>query len=104
MLSLSGHDRQVLHLVTLVLRSHRRRRKTGWRERMKPKLVLALGPWRLRAASSWARVAFSAVSKVPSHLWVFFQGSRISAAKRPHGLFRMPLGLGFEQVVGLNGF
>ena len=104
MLSLSGHDRQVLHLVTLVLRSHRRRRKTSWQERMKPKLVLALGPQRLRVALSWARVAFSAVSKMPSHLWVFFQGSQISVAKRPHDLFRTPLGLGFERVVGLNGF
>ncbi|RRT78056.1 hypothetical protein B296_00027698 [Ensete ventricosum] len=54
------------------------------------KLVLALGPRRLRAASSYARAASSAVSKVPSHLRVFFQGSRISAANRPHGRFLTP--------------
>ena len=71
---------------------------------MKSKLVLALGPRRLRTATSWARVASTAVSKVPNHLRVFFQGSRISTAKRPHDLVRMPLSLGFEWVVGLNGF
>lgn len=56
-----------------------------------PKLVLAFGPRRLRAASSYARAASSAVSKVPSHFRVFFHGSRISAANRPHGLLRTPL-------------
>lgn len=55
-----------------------------------PKLVFALGPRRLRAASSYALAASSAVLKVPSHLRLFFHGSRISAANRPHGRFRTP--------------
>ena len=65
----------------------------GWGregERTQEKLVLALGPRRVLAAWSQALAASSAVSKVPSHLRVFFHGSRISAAKRPQGRFRTP--------------
>ena len=43
MLSLSGHDRQVLHLVAPVLRSHRRRRKTSWQGRWEDEAEVSLG-------------------------------------------------------------
>jgi hypothetical protein len=55
------------------------------------KFVFALGPRNLIAAASYARAASSAVLKVPSQTRVFFDGSRISAAYRPHGLLRTPL-------------
>ncbi|KAL0904595.1 hypothetical protein M5K25_026723 [Dendrobium thyrsiflorum] len=40
--------------------------------------------------SGKARAASSAESKVPSQTLVFLPGSRISAAKRPHGRLRTP--------------
>ncbi|KAK4753287.1 hypothetical protein SAY87_022085 [Trapa incisa] len=43
------------------------------------KLVLAFTPWNSLAAASYARVATSAVSKVPIQTQLFFPGSRISA-------------------------
>ena len=43
MLSLSGHDHQVLHLVAPVLRSHGRRRKTSWRGRKEDEAEVSLG-------------------------------------------------------------
>ncbi|KAL8160022.1 hypothetical protein V2J09_001559, partial [Rumex salicifolius] len=55
------------------------------------KFVLALGPRRFLAAESYAMAASSAESKVPSHTRVFFEGSLISAANRPQGLFLTPL-------------
>lgn len=43
-----------------------------------------------RAALSYASAASSAVSNVPSQCRSFVEGSRISAAYRPHGLRRTP--------------
>ena len=43
MLSLSGHDRQVLHLVAPILRSHPQRRKTSWRGRREDEAKVSLG-------------------------------------------------------------
>ena len=43
MLSQSGHDRQVLHLVAPVLRSHQWRRKTSWRGKREDEAEVSLG-------------------------------------------------------------
>lgn len=75
-------------------------RKQGWlvgfigeREGEIGKFVFALGPRRFPAAISYALAACSAESKVPSQIRVFFNGSLISAAYLPDGLFLTPLNL-----------
>uniref|UniRef100_A0A7N0V0T0 Uncharacterized protein n=1 Tax=Kalanchoe fedtschenkoi TaxID=63787 RepID=A0A7N0V0T0_KALFE len=54
---------------------------------------LAAAPVKLNssAAASYARMASSAVSNVPSQTLLFLPGSRISAAYLPHGRFLTPL-------------
>jgi hypothetical protein len=51
---------------------------------------LARLPRNPSAATSYARAAASAVSKVPSHTRAALCGSRISAAHFPHGRCRTP--------------
>lgn len=53
-------------------------------------MVRAREPRMDRAALSYAKAASSAVSKVPSQCLSLVEGSRISAAYRPHGLLRTP--------------
>lgn len=55
------------------------------------KLSLALFPLNLRAASSYALAAATAVSNVPNHTLAALWGSLISAAHFPHGLCLTPL-------------
>ncbi|KAJ0615321.1 hypothetical protein HanIR_Chr02g0072801 [Helianthus annuus] len=55
------------------------------------KLSFARFPRNLRAASSYARAAASAVSNVPNHTRAALCGSRISAAHLPHGRCLTPL-------------
>lgn len=55
------------------------------------KLSLALWPLNLRAASSYALAAASAVSNVPNQTLAALWGSLISAAHFPHGLCLTPL-------------
>lgn len=55
------------------------------------KLRMAELPLMLKAATSWARAAISAVEKVPSQIRFFFLGSRISDTHLPHVRIRTPL-------------
>lgn len=57
------------------------------------KFVLVFEPRRRQAASSYARAASSAVSKVPNHIRIFFVVSLISATHLPDGRRRTPTNL-----------
>lgn len=54
------------------------------------KLSMAELPLMLRAATSWARAAISAVGNVPSHIRDFLRGSRISETHLPQFLILTP--------------